>query len=86
MIYVTKSGSQYEISADGKQVRVLRATNPAARVGAELNTWRPIDGIWCGGVGFPLCIAWPEGTTLLAGSPESTTPATVTSAVVEIRK
>lgn len=76
MIYITKSGSRYEISADRKQMRVLHTTTPAALVGGEIGKWRTIEGIYCKGLGFPLCIVWPESM----GAPQ---PATVTTAVVE---
>lgn len=82
MKFSTFTGSVYEVDDARKLVRRLHGVKaPTERLGeawAEFGHRTPVR------LGQLVAFYWPEGTKLLVGSPEGSTPVTMTSLVQQI--
>lgn len=82
MIFITESGSTYEIDQDAKKIRRLEGkTGCTPRVGVD-GEWKDIISAHPILEGMPVVITW--GKDIHPPPVVGSTPATVTSRVVEI--
>lgn len=86
-IFSTVSGSTYEVDTTNKRIRRLNGVkDPQPRQGRD-GEWRNYADVVGPVVGKQVFIAWDKTTTpLLAGSPESAIPGTMTSVVVSVEE
>lgn len=86
MIFITESGSTYEVDEVLKKVRRLRGqADPTPRQGSDGN-WREFDSISPVLVGQPVLIVWPVPEVVEGVSEDiSPVPGTLTSRVQEVR-
>lgn len=85
MIFITETGSTYEVDEAQKRVRRLSGNKaPTARQGYD-REWRSYEACTPIEVGRCVTFCWDRATTpLLGGSPEGAQPVTMTSAIKEI--
>lgn len=87
MIFITETGSIYEVNITERKIRRCTNLNGRAASGRQGdNEWRPYCSLSEIKVGDAVLITWDKTTTpLLEGSPDFAVPATITSLVVEVK-
>ncbi len=82
IVFETMTRSVYELDEEQKLVRRVTGTRqPQPRQGFD-GEWRPYEAVSPVKLGMGVCIEWPDGTTLLEGSPPEARPVTFTSPVI----
>lgn len=84
IVFVTNSGSRYELDMAQKRIRRIsgKPNRHAERVGLE--EWKPFEAISTPTIGDSVLIRWPATVPLFEGSPAGSIPATITSPVTEL--
>lgn len=81
MIFITQSGSTYEVNQEQKMVRRLNGKGDATPRQGKDGEWRPFKVMTPVLVGQSVAFVWPSTVPLLPGSEPDAVPATITSPV-----
>lgn len=83
--FKTASDSEYELDLEKKLIRRLSGSNLATNRQGSDGDWKSYHSISDVMVGRAVLIVWSKDVALLHGSPKDSTPATITSVVVDIK-
>ena len=85
MIFVTESGSAYQIDEEKRLIRQIKGRSTTRLHRKGIAEWAAFEEVFVE-AGKPAFIMWPKSTVpLLAGSdPDLAAPATITSRVVRV--